>query len=102
MVNNLSYNTTDESLRNYFSKYAEIESIKIVHDKETGRPKGVGFCKFCDTSSAAKALKDSDSLFLDGRPISVSYSNDKKGSAKVGKSNFKGDRNYQGEKLEFL
>ena len=101
-VNNLSYNTTDESLRNYFSKYGEIESTKIVHDKETGRPKGVGFCKFCDPSSAAKALKDNDNLFLDGRPISVSYSNDKKGSAKVRKSNFKGDRNYQGEKYSIF
>ena len=101
-VNNLSYNTTDESLRNYFGKYGEIESTKIVHDKETGRPKGVGFCKFCDPSSAAKALKDNDNLFLDGRPISVSYSNDKKGSAKVRKSNFKGDRNYQGEKYSIF
>ena len=98
-VNNLSYKTTDESLKNYFSKYGEVESTKIVYDKESGRPKGVGFCKFCDASSAAEAIKDNDNLFLDGRPISVSYSNDKKGSAKVRKSNFKGDRNYQGEKF---
>ena len=63
--------TTDESLKNYFSKYGEIESTKIVYDKETGRPKVVGFCKFCDASSAAEALKDNDNLFLDGRPIAV-------------------------------
>ena len=101
-VNNLSYKTTDESLKNYFSKYGEVESTKIVYDKESGRPKGVGFCKFCDASSAAEALKDNDNLFLDGRPIAVSYSNDKKGSAKVRKSNFKGDRNYQGEKFSIF
>ena len=98
-VNNLSYKTTDESLRNYFSKYGEVESTKIVYDKESGRPKGVGFCKFCDASSAAEALKDNDNLYLDGRPIAVSYSNDKKGSAKVRKSNFKRDYNYTGEKF---
>ena len=101
-VNNLSYKTTDESLKNYFSKYGKVESTKIVYDKESGRPKGVGFCKFCDASSAAEALKDNDNLFLDGRPIAVSYSNDKKGSAKVRKSNFKGDRNYQGEKFSIF
>ena len=101
-VNNLSYKTTDESLKNYFSKYGEVELTKIVYDKETGRPKGVGFCKFCDPDSAAKALADNDNLFLDGRPIAVSYSNDKKGSAKVKKSNFKGDRNYQGEKYSIF
>ena len=101
-VNNLSYKTTDESLKKYFSKYGEVESTKIVFDKETGRPKGVGFCKFCDSSSAAKALKDNDNLFLDGRPIAVSYSNDKKGSAKVRKSQFQGNKNYEGEKYSIF
>lgn len=101
-VNNLSYKTTEESLKNYFSKYGEVESTKIVYDKETGRPKGVGFCKFCDASSAAEAIKNNDILFLDGRPIAVSYSNDKKGSAKVRKSNFKGDRYYQGERFSIF
>ena len=101
-VNNLSYKTTDESLKNYFSKYGEVELTKIVYDKETGRPKGVGFCKFVDPNSAAEALKDNDNLYLDGRPIAVSYSNDKKGSAKVKKSNFRGDRNYQGEKYSIF
>ena len=101
-VNNLSYKTTDESLKKYFSKYGEVESTKIVFDKETGRPKGVGFCKFCDSSSAAKALKDNDNLFLDGRPIAVSYSNDKKGSAKVRKSQFQGNKNYEGEKFSIF
>ena len=101
-VNNLSYKTTEESLKNYFSKYGEVESTKIVYDKESGRSKGVGFCKFCDSSSAAEAIKDNDNLFLDGRPIAVSYSNDKKGSAKVRKSNFKGDKNYQGEKFSIF
>ena len=101
-VNNLSYKTTEESLKKYFSKYGEVESTKIVYDKESGRSKGVGFCKFCDSSSAAEAIKDNDNLYLEGRPISVSYSNDKKGSAKVRKSNFKGDRNYQGEKFSIF
>ena len=101
-VNNLSYKTTDESLKKYFSKYGEVESTKIVYDKETGRPKGVGFCKFCDSSSAAKALADNDKLFLDGRPIAVSYSNDKKGSAKVRKSKFQGNKNYTGEKFSIF
>ena len=101
-VNNLSYKTTDESLKKYFSKYGEVESTKIVYDKETGRPKGVGFCKFCDSSSAAKALADNDKLFLDGRPIAVSYSNDKKGSAKVRKSKFQGNKNYEGEKFSIF
>ena len=101
-MNNLSYKTTDESLRNYFSKYGEVESTKIVYDKESKRPKGVGFCKFCDSSSAAKALADNDNLFLDGRPIAVSYSNEKKGSAKVRKSKFQGNKNYSGEKFSIF
>ena len=101
-VNNLSYKTTDDSLKKYFSKYGEVESTKIVIDKETGRPKGVGFCKFCDSADAAKALADNDNLYLDGRPLAVSYSNDKKGSAKVRKSKFQGNKNYSGEKYSIF
>ena len=56
-VNNLSYKTTVESLKNYFSKYGEVELTKIVYDKETGRPKGVGFCKLVDPPVQRRPLK---------------------------------------------
>jgi RNA recognition motif-containing protein len=55
-----------------------------------------------DPASVSEIIKDNDNLYIDGRPIAVSYSNDKKGSAKVKKSNFRGDRNYQGEKYSIF
>ena len=47
-------------------------------------------------------MADNDNLFLDGRPLAVSYSNDKKGSAKVRKSKFQGDKNFSGEKFSIF
>ena len=94
-IKNLSYSTTEESLRNYFKKYGEVESTKIVYDKETGRSKGVGFCKFKNPSSAEKVI-NSGQLELDGRPIGITLSNEKPEKKQV---QFKKTENFTGEKF---
>ena len=77
----MSYNTTKDKIKEYFSKYGEIEDIKIVVDKKTNRSKGVGFCRFKDPKSAAKAMNNKNKLNLDGRQLTISYSNERKQSA---------------------
>ena len=94
-IKNLSYSTTEESLRNYFKKYGEVESTKIVYDKQTGRSKGVGFCKFKNPSSAEKVI-NSGQLELDGRPIGITLSNEKPEKKQV---QFKKTENFTGEKF---
>ena len=76
-IKNLSYSTTKESLKEYFSKYGEVEETKIVYDTKTGRSKGVGFCRFISAESADKAMADASSLSLDNRPLSIKYSNER-------------------------
>ena len=80
-IKNLSYNTTKDKIKEYFSKYGEIEDIKIVVDKKTNRSKGVGFCRFKDPKSDAKAMNNKNKLNLDGRQLTISYSNERKQSA---------------------
>ena len=80
-IKNLSYNTTKDKIKEYFSKFGEIEDIKIVVDKKTNRSKGVGFCRFKDPKSAAKAMNNKNKLNLDGRQLTISYSNERKQSA---------------------
>ena len=92
-IKNLSYTTTDVGLADFFSKYGDIEETKVVYDKQSGRSKGVGFCRFYDASSAVKAMEDAGKLSLDGRPIS--YSNERPSSTNT-QPKFKADTSYQG------
>ena len=80
-IKNLSYSTTKDKIKEYFSKYGEIEDIKIVVDKKTNRSKGVGFCRFKDPKSAAKAMNNKNKINIDGRQLTISYSNERKSSS---------------------
>ena len=101
-VRNLSYNTTQESLAEYFGKYGDVEEVKILYDKTSGKSRGMGFCKFYQKSSAVKAMKDSSNLELDGRKLEIRYSNDKaprenqnKSSKSTGFSIFVGNLSFK-------
>ena len=97
-IKNLSYNTTDVGLAEFFAKYGDVEETKIVYDKQSGRSKGVGFCRFYDASSAVKAMEDAGKLTLDGRPIAISYSNERPSNTNT-QPKFKADTSYQGERF---
>ena len=47
-VGNLSYNTSDLSLRDAFAEYGPVHSVAIVTDRDTGRSKGFGFVEMDD------------------------------------------------------
>jgi len=100
-IKNLSYSTTEESLKNFFSQFGEVEMTKIVYDKEKKRSKGVGFCKFKLSSSATKVL-NSGQLELDGRPIAIKYSNEKFEVKNNNDNQFKKDNNFSGEKFSIF
>ena len=76
-VKNLSYQTTEKQLAEYFGKYGDVELSKIVYNKENNKSKGIGFVQFYEPESATKAMNDSSSLSLDGRVLKISYSNER-------------------------
>ena len=47
-VGNLSYSTTEETLRNQFSQFGKVVSVQIILDRETNRSKGFGFVEMED------------------------------------------------------
>jgi RNA recognition motif-containing protein len=69
-VGNLSFDTTEDSLRALFSEYGSVESAKLVSDRDTGRPRGFGFVEMssADASSAMQALNGKD---FEGRTLRV-------------------------------
>eukprot|EP01121_Diplochlamys_sp_Union-15-3_P013780 TRINITY_DN4325_c1_g1_i4.p1 TRINITY_DN4325_c1_g1~~TRINITY_DN4325_c1_g1_i4.p1 ORF type:complete len:175 (+),score=35.81 TRINITY_DN4325_c1_g1_i4:103-627(+) len=55
-VGGLGWQTTPQSLQVHFSQYGEIEEVKLIMDKQTGRSKGYGFVQYCMPESAIRAV----------------------------------------------
>ena len=71
-VGNLSYNTTDESLHQFFAQYGNVESAKVIMDRETGRSKGFAFVEMASDEEAQEAITKSDGQSFEGRNVKVS------------------------------
>ncbi|AEV28074.1 RRM domain-containing RNA-binding protein [Sphaerochaeta pleomorpha str. Grapes] len=70
-VGNMSYNTTEDDLRELFSQYGNVLSATIIMDRETRRPKGFGFVEMEENSAADAAISQLDGKEIDGRNLRV-------------------------------
>lgn len=70
-VGGLSYNTTEDTLKETFSQAGAIESAIIITDKISGRSKGFGFVEFSTEDDAKKAIEMFNGKELDGRALTV-------------------------------
>ena len=76
-VGNLSYNTTEDGLRNLFSSYGQLASAKIITDRDTGSSKRCGFVEMGRDAEAGAANDGASGFSLDGRQIKVNEAMDK-------------------------
>lgn len=56
-ISNINYNTVDSELKALFENYGEVESAKIITDRETGRSRGFGFVEMPNNDEALKAIE---------------------------------------------
>ncbi|MDQ6984935.1 MAG: RNA-binding protein [Candidatus Dojkabacteria bacterium] len=71
-VGSISWGTTEDSLQSFFESTGEVQEIKIIKDRETGRSRGFGFVTFASEEDAAKAIEELNGKDLDGRELIVS------------------------------
>ncbi|KAJ1704105.1 hypothetical protein LUZ63_003884 [Rhynchospora breviuscula] len=76
-IGNLSWQTTDESLRNAFSEFGMVLDALVMRDRDTGRSRGFGFVTFTTAKEAADALSGLNEQDVDGRRIHVALANAK-------------------------
>jgi RNA recognition motif-containing protein len=76
-VGNLSYNTTEEGLRSYFSSFGNVASAKIIFDRETGNSKGFGFIEMETDDEASAAIVGANGKDFEGRNLRVNEAMDK-------------------------
>ena len=70
-ISTLSYNISDEDLRQLFADYGEITSAKVIMDRETGRSRGFGFVELSDDELAKKAIEELNQASYDGKVINI-------------------------------
>jgi RNA recognition motif-containing protein len=69
-VGNLSYSVNDSSLRDLFSQFGNVESARVISDRDSGQSKGFGFVEMAD-SDAQKAMGALNGKDHDGRALKV-------------------------------
>ncbi len=76
-VGNLSYDSTENNLRELFTQAGEIQEISLITDKFTGQPKGFAFVQMVSQADAEKAIRMFNDQELDGRRIIVNLARPK-------------------------
>lgn len=69
-VGNLPFNATENDVRTLFEQHGTVESVKLINDRETGRPRGFGFVDM-PASDAQTAIQRTNGLDMGGRPLRV-------------------------------
>ena len=78
-VGNLPFTTNEDSLRELFEQFGAVLSVKIITDRETGRPRGFAFVEM-DNADADAAIKSLNNTELEGRALKVNQSEPRKTS----------------------
>ncbi|GER45309.1 RNA-binding protein [Striga asiatica] len=76
-VGGLGYRTDEQTVRDHFSRYGDVDYVKIITDRETGYSRGFGFVTFSSAEAASSAIQGLDGQDLDGRRITVNYAKEK-------------------------
>jgi len=70
-VGGISYETTEETLKELFSEFGNVESASVITDKVSGRSKGFGFVEMSSEEEAQQAMEGLNGKEVDGRSITV-------------------------------
>ena len=70
-IGNLPFSSTEEDLRDLFGRHGTVDSVAVITDRETGRPRGFAFVEMAEASAADEAIRALDGSDLGGRSIRV-------------------------------
>jgi RNA recognition motif-containing protein len=98
-VGNLSYNVSEENLRQAFGAFGQVSSATIVKDKYSGQPRGFGFVEMPDRAEAQEAIKSLNGKELLGKQMNV---NEARPRTNRGRSGGQGGRmDYSGRRNRY-
>lgn len=70
-VGNLSFDATEDDVRDAFGQYGEVSTVNIIMDRETGRPRGFAFVEMSNDEEAKTAIEQLNLKQIAGRAVNV-------------------------------
>lgn len=70
-VGNLSFDSTEADLRDLFGRHGSVESVSVITDRESGRPRGFAFVEMDNAAAAQDAIRALDGSDFGGRTLKV-------------------------------
>jgi RNA recognition motif-containing protein len=70
-VGNLSFGSTEDSVRAMFEAYGTVDRVSLITDRDTGQPRGFGFVEMSNNSEADRAIAELNGRELDGRALNI-------------------------------
>ncbi len=77
-VGNLPFTADDASVRELFEQHGKVESVALINDRDTGRPRGFGFVEM-PNADAARAIQSLNGQNMGGRPLRVNEAQERTG-----------------------
>ena len=70
-VGNLSFDSTEDDVRDLFAAHGEVLRVNLITDRDTGRPRGFGFVEMSDAGQGKTAIEQVNGVDLGGRSLTV-------------------------------
>jgi len=102
-VGNLPFDSTDKDIEEYFSPFGAVSEIKLVLDRETGRPRGFAFVEMADAAGMQSVIDELDGKEFNGRSLKINEARPREprsygggGGGGGDRGGYKGDNNRKG------
>ena len=83
-VGNLPFSASESEVRELFAQHGTVESVSLITDRETGRPRGFGFVEMA-RADATRAIQNLNGRELGGRPLRVNEAQERSGGGGGGR-----------------
>jgi RNA recognition motif-containing protein len=100
-IGNMSFDTTEDQLRQAFESFGKVTTVKVITDRDTGRPRGFAFVEMPEKSEATAAISGLNGKDLNGRSMNVNEARPNpdggggRSSGRSGGGNRSGGNNYR-------
>jgi len=95
-VGNLDTASTETAIRSLFEVHGTVDGVKVITDRDTGRPRGFAFVEMADSAEADRAISALNGVDLDGRALKVNEARPKPPSGGGFGNSFRGARGSSG------